>query len=74
MGTQHLVSAASAQFGIPEPWRDEDSNSEVPGRAARGKEMLLGLPCARCRAYYAAQLEVCPVCGCKERTLLRRKI
>jgi hypothetical protein len=28
---------------------------------------LFGLPCARCRAYYDADLDVCPICGCKER-------
>jgi|SRR5215469_4535860 len=26
-----------------------------------------GLPCAQCRAYYEAQLTVCPICGCRER-------
>ncbi len=74
MGTQRLIHAVSTRFGLPEPWRDEDSNSEVPGQAARGKEMLLGLPCARCRAYYAADLEVCPVCGHKERALMTRNM
>ena len=26
-----------------------------------------GLPCSQCRAYYEAQLAVCPICGCRER-------
>lgn len=26
-----------------------------------------GLPCAQCRAYYEAQLAVCPICGCRDR-------
>ena len=29
--------------------------------------VLFGLPCARCRAYYDADLDTCPICGCKER-------
>ena len=29
--------------------------------------VLFGLPCARCRAYYEADLDTCPICGCKER-------
>ena len=29
--------------------------------------VLFGLPCARCRAYYDADLDACPICGCKER-------
>src|SRR5919109_956899 len=26
-----------------------------------------GLPCANCRAYYASDLSVCPICQCAER-------
>src|ERR1700722_2945744 len=26
-----------------------------------------GLPCARCKAYYAAELAICPVCNATER-------
>ena len=74
MDTQLLIHAVSTQFGLPEPCTDEDSHSGVPGREARGREMLLGLPCARCRAYYAAELEVCPVCGHKERALMTRNM
>jgi hypothetical protein len=29
--------------------------------------VLFGLPCTRCRAYYDADLDACPICGCKER-------
>ena len=31
------------------------------------KHIGYGLPCANCRAYYTADLEVCPICGCRER-------
>jgi len=30
-------------------------------------KVLLGLPCARCRAYYPVGLHACPVCGCTEK-------
>ncbi len=33
----------------------------------RPKHVGYGLPCVNCRAYYAANLAVCPVCGCPER-------
>ena len=31
------------------------------------KKVLYGLPCAQCKAYYAADLTSCPVCQCRER-------
>jgi hypothetical protein len=31
------------------------------------KHVGYGLPCANCRAYYAANIAVCPICGCRER-------
>jgi hypothetical protein len=31
------------------------------------RKVLLGLPCARCRAYYPVGLHACPVCGCVEK-------
>ncbi len=31
------------------------------------KPVGYGLPCAKCRAYYAAGLTLCPICGCSER-------
>lgn len=31
------------------------------------KHLGYGLPCANCRAYYAADLTACPICGCSER-------
>jgi hypothetical protein len=33
---------------------------------AHGKAQY-GLPCARCKAYYAAELTVCPICNAAER-------
>ncbi len=34
---------------------------------------LYGLPCARCGAYYAAELGSCPVCNSTERTFSKPK-
>jgi len=51
---------------VSEGWSDESPEfvlSQVSGR----QRMLLGLPCTRCKAYYDAALECCPICGCKER-------
>jgi hypothetical protein len=31
------------------------------------KRVGYGLPCARCKAYYAADLNICPYCQCAER-------
>jgi hypothetical protein len=37
-----------------------------PGEAAH-RFSGYGLPCAKCRLYYPANLDVCPTCNCKER-------
>jgi hypothetical protein len=37
------------------------------GGEAQPKRVGYGLPCARCSAYYAADLPSCPYCHCKER-------
>jgi len=43
-------------------------------RAAGGRGILLyGLPCARCKAYYAAELPACPVCKSTERVSAKQK-
>ncbi len=35
---------------------------------ARGLRLVrYGLPCANCHAYYAAELEACPICHCEKR-------
>ena len=35
--------------------------------------LLYGLPCARCKAYYAAELTACPVCKSTERVDARHR-
>lgn len=38
------------------------------------KTLLLGLPCAKCGAYYDSQLAECPICGCHERVKPNKSI
>ena len=45
-------------------WSDEDPKAELSRFI---KPTLFGLPCARCRAYYDAELKVCPICRSTER-------
>ncbi len=35
------------------------------------KRVGYGLPCAKCKTYYAADLKACPVCKCPERVIAR---
>ncbi len=52
-----------------------DENPESMLDNLRGpNHALFGLPCARCRAYYDADLDACPICGCKERCPRRREV
>jgi len=65
MGMQTL-DLVNSQSGIHEPWRRE-LNFAKPGPPECPGAVLSGLPCAHCKAYFAADLEICPLCGCKER-------
>jgi len=49
------------------------SDSAPPALQQRPKAMLLGLPCAHCKVYFAADLEVCPICGCKQRVVIGKR-
>jgi hypothetical protein len=53
--------------------RTAGSDSVPPGLQPHPKAVLLGLPCARCKAYFAADLEVCPICGCNERVVIGKR-
>lgn len=66
MATQILTNASSAQAQHSDSWC-ESFDDGMQGLEPRPKAMLLGLPCSRCSAYYAADLEACPICGCKQR-------
>lgn len=63
MATQNLMCLNPANL-----------SSVLPSPHPHSRLMLLGLPCASCKAYYAAVLEACPVCGCKERAALFPKL
>ena len=41
--------------------------SQAPALRVAAKPVGFGLPCARCKTYYAANLKVCPVCKGTER-------
>ncbi len=48
-------------------WSDEEPESMLREWQGVAKPVLLGLPCARCKAYYEAELKACPICRCLER-------
>src|SRR5439155_8147235 len=52
---------------LPEPQRVETSSQSPEGVQGGTKRIGYGLPCAKCKAYYAADITVCPYCGCGER-------
>ena len=57
----------SAETVIPRPAPVADS---LPAGLQLGPRRAgYGLPCAKCRTYYAADLAVCPVCKTEERVL-----
>jgi hypothetical protein len=70
MATQKGINELSGQGGLIESWPAGGFDSVVSGLQPRPKAMLLGLPCADCKAYFAADLEVCPICGCNERVAI----
>jgi hypothetical protein len=47
--------------------RSDMRNAVRSASAAQRGPTGYGLPCANCRLYYPANLDVCPACNCKER-------
>ena len=47
--------------------RSDLRNAVRSAVVAEHKSTGYGLPCANCRLYYPANLDVCPACNCKER-------
>jgi len=41
--------------------------AQAPAAQPSPKQMGYGLPCAKCRTYYASDLKVCPICKSAER-------
>ncbi len=66
MATHIPMNVSRAQPGHGGSWR-ESFDRRMPGLEPRPKAMLLGLPCSRCGAYYAAELDSCPICRCTAR-------
>jgi hypothetical protein len=65
---QQLING-TAREGSPD-WKPR----EIAILAAGGRGILLcGLPCARCRAYYGAELATCPVCKSTERVSAKQE-
>jgi hypothetical protein len=67
MTTEGVVHGLSGQQHAPDLWYDESPESVFSELRGRPKPALLGLPCASCNAYYDADLDACPLCGCKWR-------
>jgi hypothetical protein len=47
--------------------RGDMRNAVRSAAAAERRPTGYGLPCANCRLYYPANVDVCPACNCKER-------
>ena len=47
--------------------QDETSINRVLNRSSIARPVRYGLPCANCKAYYSAELDVCPICSYAER-------
>jgi hypothetical protein len=72
MATQKGIDELSGAGGLIES-SPAGLDSVASGLQRRPKAMLLGLPCADCKAYFAADLEVCPICGCNERVVIGKR-
>jgi hypothetical protein len=67
MTTRKPENGISSCVCTPDPWCDESPESVFSELRGCPKPALLGLPCARCKVYYDADLDACPLCGCKWR-------
>jgi hypothetical protein len=73
MATQKGMNELSGQGGLIESW-PVGFGSPVSDLQPHPKAMLLGLPCAHCKSYFPADLEVCPVCGCDKRVVIGKRL
>ena len=65
--TTTMPKAVAVQVRRTDRWCGKSPESVLSGIQRISAPVLLGLPCAQCRTYYDAQLDACPVCGCRER-------
>lgn len=68
MATQSAMSGLSNPVGFADSQPRLDN--AAPGLTPHRKAMLLGMSCARCKVYFAANLDACPICGCSERVVI----
>ncbi len=62
-----MCECARASQNQARIWESENMPIGPEISDALPKHVGYGLPCANCRAYYTADLSVCPVCGSSER-------
>ncbi len=72
--SSQAAAAKAAQSVLPENEGHRDAQADVLHAqsaigtdAPSGKHFGYGLPCAKCRLYYPANLDSCPTCHSKER-------
>ena len=73
MATAKVTSGFSRQAELLDSWASGPAGASR-GLPPRPKAVLLGLPCARCRAYFDAELDACPICGCNERVVIGKRL
>src|SRR5438128_1963462 len=63
-----LVAGDCSQDVLSQLRNDEIQKDELKIRAdTHARQGRYGLPCAKCKAYYASDLPACPICKCTER-------
>ena len=63
-GTKAVTAVLPQESGVR---RMQASGAPSPSAESVGKPAGYGLPCSKCRLYYSADLETCPICHGKER-------
>ena len=64
---ENIVEQQLEVRGITRPVGGTGPEAARGHRNQRPGPLRYGLPCASCRLYYAAELVVCPICGCDDR-------
>jgi hypothetical protein len=61
-------SVSPAALSAPERHTPQTAAPKIPSAPEKEKKIIgYGLPCARCHAYYPADMHVCPICKSPER-------
>jgi hypothetical protein len=59
--------APAKQKSVDAPLLNAERQKPAPAQPLEHRGAGYGLPCSKCRAYYPADLEVCPICKSAER-------